>query len=297
MSPTAAAVLSEKLLLNRHSCEGALVRKSNKANMDINHRSIHSDPGISFDFKQNNMDTGYIANQLLTKKRLSDMRSVVFRNDAGVADLQCGQTGSFYPMLKCHRSKLQWNKLDDFERLTGRDLRRSGVSDSQYSSQTGIISTSLSSSAASLYSDDDHLRSSFNASPVPSITSECPSVISRTTRHSISCIDEEAGELDENLNKLQQNIDNNNITEKNFAKVEHNHFNLNNNCQEDKSTSNVSLSSTATEKVGNAIESSSSSEEESENVSSLQEVSEVCALSPVLLATDVCLAFTLLHQK
>ena len=268
MSPT-AAVISEKLVLNRHSCEGAMIRKNNKANLDVNHRSIQSDPGICFEFVKQNMEKTIIANSFLSKKKLTgrrlelpitDLRSVVLRrSDAGPREFQPGRACLLHSML---------NDVEEIERS-----RKYCVIDSQFSSHARVISTSLSSSAASLYSEDELPRSSFNSSPVPSCASECPSLLSCSTRHSFSCVHEEEGALDENLNKIERNIDNNVKTQDTLTC-----FNLNNNCQEDKSSSSISLASTTVEKVSNTTD-TSVSEEESGNVSSRPKVSQCNVVS------------------
>ena len=249
MSPTAADI-SEKLLLNRHSCEGTFGRKSTKLNMDIYHRSIQSDPGVCFDLIKQTIEGGYVTNPYAMKKKLpvTDLRSVVLRRrDSGVRDLHPGQNNFFHSMFKYWHDEVE-GKLP-IDRILLRDVRRSGAANGR------VISTSLSSSAASLYSEDEHIRSSRNSSPAPSYASECPSLPSRSARHSFSCIDEEDTDpqMNENLTKLQENIDNNNINDDIIAKIEesYTHFNLNNNCQEDKS--NVALATANSAKVGNGL--------------------------------------------
>ena len=238
-------VITEKLVLNRHSCEGAFGRnRTTKADLDIYHRSIQSDPGIGFDSKFGEV---YCLDNMKRYRRPSNIRSTLLRRyDAGFTELSPGQTGVLHPIV--NQTKPLWCEINEgdlklpSEALRRFEIRRGKGSDS-HSMHRRVISTSLSSSATSLYSDDDCSRVYLSSSPAPSYNSDCPSVPSHSCRDSICCIEEEADVEDEikkhELTRLQQNINNNNVSHDSISKLNRNYtyLNLNNNCQEDKTES------------------------------------------------------------
>lgn len=247
------SVIPEKLVLNRHSCEGAVGRKrATKADLDIYHRSIQSDPGVGFDFIKFSNEGCYRDN-MKRYKRSGNFRPTYFRRcDAGFGDLPPGQARLIQPMINSSAAKSIWYEINDENlKLPNDQFRRRGRGSE--SMHKRVISTSLSSSATSLYSDDDSAGVYLSSSPAPSFNSDCPSVPIHSCRGSICCIEEEADDgveeeiKETELTKIQQNINNNNVSHDTMTKLNENltYLNLNNNCQEDKSE----LSAVKTEKT------------------------------------------------
>ena len=225
--PAVTAVIPESLLLNRRSCEEILSRKAlAKADLDINHRSIHSDPGVRFSMMKN-MD--------LNARLRPDLRSVAPRSDTENFKFHPGQTDLFHSMLNYHSVKQYWH--NSMKSGCHVSYQRTRQKDCQFDSQLNagkVVSTSLSSSATSLYSDDETARSSAGTS------SECPSVMSR---NSFLYPDDE------------QNHQNTNDNNNNFdAIISESFFNLNNNCQDKTVNEKSDISLKKNEKDNSAVE-------------------------------------------
>ena len=223
--------IPEDLFFNRRSYEDALYRNAH-TDLDIfamQHRSIHSDPGVLFDHQK--FEKSLIKNHLL--KQLEDSSRVVYRHVGprrrifpvtGIDDLSSGQAILLQSMYKKYSTKPCLFKADFPDHQSGLDRHRNTskinvlpleyyFQDRNFSNQGRVVSTSLSSSATSLYSEEDVLsRYSSNPSPAPSVTSECPS-FSQLCRADSDHENEQDWEdilKDLTLKKEQQNIENNN---------------------------------------------------------------------------------------
>ena len=188
----------------RRSCGSAVCRNSETdLNLfDMHHRSIHSDPGVRFDFmKHQKLESSVIKNQFLKQLMDASSRGSVARrrqaNDArclnypstGLEGLSSGQNRLLQSMYKKYSTKncLLRNDLEDAPVSLDRHRNSNQLNllslDSnfvvrKYFHHGRAISTSLSSSTASLYSEEDVLcHCSRNLSPAPSVSSECPSIL------------------------------------------------------------------------------------------------------------------------
>ena len=233
----AGAGLPDYLLFNRHSYEGAFHRNA-RTDMDITdmqHRSIHSDPGVHFD--QQKLENSLIKRHFMKQLEESSRGAVIYRHDvgsrrqvypsAGVDDFSFGQPKLLQSMYAKYSTKPCLFRADSSERHTGLERHKNfnkinmlpldhHFHDRKYSNQGRVVSTSLSSSATSLYSEEEILsRYSQNPSPVPSVTLECPSLPSQSRKDSIYDIEHDpdwAEILRElSIKKEQQNIENNNV--------------------------------------------------------------------------------------
>ncbi|CAK8697318.1 unnamed protein product [Clavelina lepadiformis] len=194
--PLQASAYPQGFLMNRRSCEGTMRKDTlSKAIFDMNHRSIQSDPGICFRLQRPDSST-LISDRIMRKleEARADLnsRQVVMRRRntshslytaAGFSDSFSGRAGISKPGFPFYPTEQCLYELDSQECKQQRNSnnRRVYVLDSQlldHSYSSGRVkSTSLSSSATSLYSEDADqiMRSSMNASPIPSFASECPS--------------------------------------------------------------------------------------------------------------------------
>ena len=187
---------SEKeIMMNRHSFGDVLCRRT-KADFDIQHRSIQSDPGVHFDLKRqsNHFLMQHFKNlELDCKGRLKKSRKRLQpQNFARNTNQTFGQIRQFLPMYGCFSTGQYLSDAPSFPyslELTKDNFDTLNLQNRKSHLQVRVISTSLSSSATSVYSEEDSLR--FRGSPVPSCASDCPSVISTSARNSLYFIEEE----------------------------------------------------------------------------------------------------------
>ena len=232
--PYEASFFADQFALNRRSCEAALYRHS-KADLDMHHRSIHSDPGVRFDLiKLHQLETSIWKKQLLKHLGIYpnlNNEGLALRlgegsgrkqSFTGIGYFESGQVDVVSSACKYYPTHQRLVGMDAAESSFSTDLLRYRnmskvwalnplVVDSKNCHQGRVVSTSLSSSATSLYSEEDFTRYSQNTSPVPSVVSECPSL----SRHiSQSNCDKDTEEVQELLKEMllieEQNITNNN---------------------------------------------------------------------------------------
>ena len=241
MQDNCGAGSPDYLLFNRRSYEDALYHNAHTDLdiFDVQHRSIHSDPGVHFD--QQRFETLLLKNHLF--KKLENSRRVAVlpcditsrcrvRPSAGFKDAPPCQNALLQSMCQKHSTR-QCLLAADRRRGLSRHRNSNKINllpldclflDQKFSSQGRALSTSLSSSATSVYSEEEFVSCrSNNLSPAPSVTSECPSVPFQSDRNSLleNETDQEWEEIlkDLRLKKEQQNIENNNLAENDCASI------------------------------------------------------------------------------
>nr|XP_026696472.1 rho GTPase-activating protein 7 isoform X1 [Ciona intestinalis] len=206
--PSATAI-PERFLYNRRSCEGAIRRGAiTKAELNMNHRSVQSDPGISLDDLRRSGVLHHLVARVepkavVLRRTLADIGAVA-KAGAGIQGSITGRPfiPSGYGIHPAMRHILDQDIGDYYYspcpavRRRQQQNRRTYVLDSQvldHRQTDKVKSTSLSSSATSLYSEDDS-RSS--ASPLQSISS---------CRSSCSFFQTEESESFEEENEMNNN--------------------------------------------------------------------------------------------